>query len=96
VLAEASGFWCNSLGALASRPSRGSESGAITRFLGLEKLFEGRHLDRQMIVLCVRWYLRFKLSFRNLSEMIAERGLSIAHMTIVRWVHHYAPEFERR
>ena len=38
----------------------------------------------------------FKLSFRDLVEMMAECGLSIAHTTIMRWVHHYAPEFERR
>ena len=41
------------------------------------------------------WYLRFKLSFRDLVEMMAERGLSMAHTTIMRWVHHYTPEFER-
>jgi transposase, IS6 family len=58
--------------------------------------FEGRHFDREIIVLCVRWYLRFKLSFRDLVEMMAERGLSMAHTTIMRWVHHYAPEFVRR
>lgn len=65
-------------------------------FLSLDELFEGRHFDREIIVLCVRWYLRFKLSFRDLVEMMAERNLSIAHTTIMRWVHHYAPEFERR
>jgi transposase-like protein len=65
-------------------------------FLGLDELFEGRHFDREIIVLCVRWYLRFKLSFRDLVEMMAERGLSLARTTIMRWVHHYAPEFERR
>ncbi len=64
--------------------------------LSLEKLFEGRHFDREIIVLCVRWYLRFKLSFRDLVEMMAERKLSMAHTTIMRWVHHYSPEFERR
>ena len=64
--------------------------------LGLDELFEGRHFDREVIVLCARWYLRFKLSFRDLVEMMAERGLSMAHTTIMRWVHHYAPEFERR
>ena len=68
----------------------------MVRFLGLEELFEGRHFDREIIVLCVRWYLRFKLSFRDLVEMMAERGLSMAHTTIMRWVHHYTPEFERR
>jgi transposase-like protein len=51
---------------------------------------------REIIVLCVRWYLRFKLSFRDLVEIMAERNLSMAHTTIMRWVHHYAPEFERR
>jgi IS6 family transposase len=65
-------------------------------FLELDELFEGRHFDREIIVLCVRWYLRFKLSFRDLVEMMAERGLSMAHTTIMRWVHHYTPEFERR
>ena len=68
----------------------------MARFLSLDELFEGRHFDREVIVLCVRWYLRFKLSFRDLVEMMAERGLSLVHTTIMRWVHHYAPEFERR
>jgi hypothetical protein len=89
-------FWCNLLTALSSRASGGFEGGAMARFLGLAELFEGRHFDREIIVLCVRWHLRFKLSFRDLVEMMAERGLSIAHTTIMRWVHHYAPEFERR
>ena len=64
--------------------------------LSLNALFEGRHFDHESIVLCVRWYLRFKLSFRDLVEMMAERNLSVAHTTIMRWVHHYAPDFERR
>jgi len=68
----------------------------MARFLGLEGLFGGRHFAREIIVLGVRWYLRFKLSFRDLVEMMAERGLSIAHTTIMRLVHHYAPEFERQ
>ena len=67
----------------------------MARFLGLEELFQGRHFDRETIVLCVRWYLPFKLSFRDLVEMMAERGLSIAHTTIIRWVHHYSLAFER-
>jgi transposase-like protein len=60
------------------------------------ELFEGRHFDREIIILCVRWYLRFKPSLRDLVEMMAERGLSVAHTTIMRWVQHYAPEFEKR
>ena len=62
----------------------------------VDGLFEGRHFDREVIILCVRWYLRFKLSLRDLVEMRAERGLSIAHTTIMRSVQHYAPEFEKR
>jgi len=44
----------------------------------------------------VRWYLRIKLSLRDLVEMMAERGLSMAHTTIMSWVQCYAPEFEKR
>ena len=44
----------------------------------------------------MRWYLRYKLSYRDLVEMMAERGLSIAHTTILRWVQRYAPEFDKR
>jgi transposase-like protein len=62
----------------------------------LEELFAGRHFDREVILLCVRWYLRFKLSLRDLVEMMAERGLSLAHTTILRWVKHYTPEFGKR
>jgi transposase-like protein len=52
----------------------------------MDELFKGRHFDREIIVLCVRWYLRYKLSFRDLVEMMPERGLSLAHTTIMRWV----------
>ena len=62
----------------------------------MDELFKGRHFDREIIVLCVRWYLRYKLSFRDLVEMMAERELSRAHTTIMRWIQHYAPEFEKR
>jgi transposase-like protein len=53
---------------------------------GLDELFKGPQFDRKIIVLCVRWYLRFKLSYRELVEMMAERGLSLAHTTMMRWV----------
>ena len=64
--------------------------------LNVDDLFKGRHFDREIIVLCVRWYLRYKLSFRDLVEMMAERGLSLAHTTIMRWIQRNAPEFEKR
>ncbi|HEY2402384.1 MAG TPA: IS6 family transposase [Steroidobacteraceae bacterium] len=56
-------------------------------------LFDGRHFDHEIIILCVRWYLRYKLSLRDLVEMMAERGLSLAHTTILRWVKRFTPEF---
>jgi transposase-like protein len=62
----------------------------------MKELFAGRHFDREIIVLCVRWYLRYKLGLRDLVEMIAERGLDITRTTIMRWVQRYVPEFEKR
>src|SRR3954451_22932998 len=59
-------------------------------------LFKGRHFDRQVIILCVRWYLGYKLSSRDLVEMMRERGIELAHTTILRWVQRYVPEFEKR
>jgi transposase-like protein len=59
-------------------------------------LFKGRHFEEEIIILCVRWYLRYKLSYLDLVEMMAERGLPIAHTTILRWVQRYAPEFDKR
>jgi transposase-like protein len=60
------------------------------------ELFKGRHFDREIIVLCVRWYLAFKLSSRDLVQMMAERGTALSHTTILRWVQRYVPEFEKR
>src|SRR5438477_11794675 len=59
-------------------------------------LFKGRHFDQEIIVLCVRWYLSFKLSSRDLVQMMTERGIVLAHTTILRWVQRYVPEFEKR
>jgi transposase-like protein len=68
----------------------------MSKLKSLDGLFAGRHFDRDMIILCVRWYLRYKLSLRDLVEMMAERGLSLAHTTILRWVQRYTPEFVKR
>jgi len=59
-------------------------------------LFKGRHLNSEIITLCVRWYLTYKLRDRDLQAMMAERGISIAHTTILRWVQRYVPEFMKR
>jgi transposase-like protein len=49
-----------------------------------------------MIVLCVRWYLRYSPNYRNLEEMMGERGLSVDHSTIARWALRYAPILNER
>jgi len=68
----------------------------MPRFVPVEELFKGRHFDQEIVVLCVRWYLSFKLSFRDLVAMMSERGIGIAHTTILRWVQHYTAEFQKR
>jgi transposase-like protein len=62
----------------------------------ISDLFKGRHFDREIIILCVRWYLTYKLSSRDLVQMMAERGIEVTHTTILRWVQRFVPEFEKR
>jgi len=59
-------------------------------------LFKWRHYQSDIILLCVRWYLRYALSYRDLEEMMNECGLAVDHTTIYRWVQAYAPELEKR
>lgn len=61
-----------------------------------ENLFKWKHYQPELILLTVRWYLRYNLSFRNLVEMMDERGLSVAHTTIMRWVHQYGPQLKEK
>ncbi len=49
-----------------------------------------------IIVLCVSWYTSFKLSLRDSVIMMADRGITLTHTTILRWVQSYLPEFEKR
>jgi transposase-like protein len=58
--------------------------------------FKWRHFQSDIILLCVRWYVRSALSYRDLEEMMLERGLHVDHTTIYRWVQYYAPELEKR
>jgi transposase-like protein len=58
--------------------------------------FKWRHFEAKIILLCVRWYLRYALRYRDLEEMMRERGLPIDHTTIYRWVQRYAPQREKR
>ena len=61
-------------------------------------LFRKRQFAAEIIVTCVRWYLRFSLSLRDVEELMAERGLglSVDHTTVWHWTQRYAPEVERR
>ena len=59
-------------------------------------LFRYRHYQAEIILLCVRWYLSYSLSYRDLEEMMAERGLCVDHTSIYRWVQRYAPVLEKR
>jgi transposase, IS6 family len=53
----------------------------------MENLFKWKHFDSHIILLCVRWHLKYPLSYRNLEEMMEEIGLSVTHTTIMRWVY---------
>ena len=57
--------------------------------------FNGRHTPKEVILQCVRWYCAYPLSYRNVEEMMAERGVIIDHSTLNRWVIHYAPMLEK-
>src|SRR5258705_6274647 len=59
-------------------------------------LFKWRQFEPEVILLAIGWYLRFSLSYRDVEELLAERGLSVDHVTVWRWVQRYAPELERR
>src|SRR6478609_7355810 len=59
-------------------------------------LFKWRQFEPEVILLAVGWYLRFSLSYRDVEELLAERGLQADHVTVWRWVQRYAPEMERR
>jgi transposase-like protein len=67
----------------------------MTEPTSAQDLFKGRHFNQEIIILCVRWYLAFKLSSRDLVQMMAERGVLLAHTTILRWVQRYVPDFEK-
>ena len=57
--------------------------------------FKGRHHQQDIILQCVRWYVAYSLSYRDLEELMQERGYVVDHSTIQRWVVHYAPRIEK-
>ena len=59
-------------------------------------VFKWRHFEGEIILWAVRWYCRYGVSYRDLEQMMGERGVSLDHSTIYRWVQRYAPEMEKR
>ena len=82
---------------VVSQTGNDARSGTVKR-MGQRRsaLFRGRHFRDEIIVLCLRWYLRYPLSYRDLEEMMVERGLTMDHSTIARWVLRYAPVLNER
>ena len=59
-------------------------------------IFKWRQTEPALILCAVRWYLRYSLSFRDVAELLSERGLEVGHTTIWHWVQRYGPELEER
>jgi transposase, IS6 family len=59
-------------------------------------LFKWRHFQADIILCAVRWYLRYAVSYRDVEELLQERGVWVDHTTVFRWVQRYAPELEKR
>ena len=68
----------------------------MTKRQDRDAIYVKRQFDAEIIILCVRWYITYRLSYRDLVAMMAERGVIISHTTIMRWVIRYVPEFEKR
>src|SRR5712664_126363 len=74
----------------------GKKEGTKGSDMSKQPLFKWRHFESEIILLCIRWYLRYSLSYRDLEEMMLERGLRVDHTTIFRWVQRYAPILNQR
>lgn len=68
----------------------------MTKAVVRDPIYRGRRFPAEIIELCVRWYITYRLSYRDLVAMLAERGIAVSHTTILRWVLRYVPEFEER
>jgi transposase-like protein len=68
----------------------------MTKPIARDLIYRRRRFDAEVIELCVRWYITYRLSYRDLVAMMEERGIAVSHTTIHRWVIRYVPEFEKR
>jgi putative transposase len=57
--------------------------------------FKGRHHQQGIILQCVPWYVAYSLRYRDLEELMQERGYAVDHSSVQRWVVHYAPRIEK-
>jgi len=71
-------------------------SRTVTQPLERDAIYRRRRFPREVIETCVRWYLTYRLSYRDLVALMAERDVRVAHTTIMRWVLRYVPEYEKR
>jgi len=68
----------------------------MTKPIARDSIYKGRRFQSETIELCVHWYITYRLSYRDLAAMMAERGIVVSHTTIMRWVLRYVPEYEKR
>jgi transposase-like protein len=68
----------------------------MPRAAARDPIYRRRHFAAETIETCVRWYITYRLSYRDLVAMMAERGIAVSHTTLLRWVQRYVPEYERR
>ena len=59
------------------------------------ELFKGRHFNYLLIIRAVRWYVTYKLSYRDVCDLMAECGVTVVHTTVLRWVQRFVPAFEK-
>ena len=69
------------------------ETGRVTAASDVSSVFAGFRFPQEVISVAVRWYLRYGLSYRDVEELLAERGVTVDHVTIYRWVQRFTPEF---
>ena len=68
----------------------------MTKPIARDPIYRKRGFDAEIIERCVRWYVSYRLSYRDLVELMADRGIAVSHTTITRWMIRYVPEFEKR
>jgi transposase-like protein len=68
----------------------------MTKPIDRDPIYRGRAFDADIIELCCRWYVTYRLSYRDSAAIMAERGVSVSHTTLMRWIIRYVPKFEKR